>query len=517
MKEMKRAILLLLTAGLAACSSNDDDDDSIANQNRTLTFTSFVFETGNNPGLEFDYTCPIADGRISVVFPYMDDGAALIPSFSGNFDKVFVNGEQQMSGFTAQDFNHIVEYKLVAEDGSYRIFEVAITVAGGIPIVHLDTGDKSISTRSRYIDCNVRICNSPEYGVLEAVGGIRGRGNATWLNYPKKPYRIKLGEKVSVLGMPANKDWVLLPDYCDKSLMRSSYMFAMSELAGLPYTIRSRHVEVTLNGDYIGTYLLTEHVEEAKSRVKLSSDGFLFEADNYWYEEPLYFKTARAGINYTFKYPDADDGEIKKGDDNYNYITGFIKEFEDALFSSNFTDASTGYRKYIEAESFAKWYLVQEILGNLEPNPYYVLETRGAKLQMYPVWDAEWSLGLAARGDDFYGWALPPKTSPVKGFFWNGKQYFDRLLKDPYFVLILQSEWEKIKIGLPQLQQDMVELAATLTFTQARNFRRWPILRVHVGVGLIALGSWNAEVEYIADFFSKRTTWIDGQIQALSK
>lgn len=513
---MKKYLFPILAALVLASCSVPDEGEGAENINPNLDFSSFVFEAANNPGLEFDYSCPVIDGTIEIHFPYADDSSSLVASFEGNFHKAFVDGREQVSGVTAQDFNREVKYELTDEQGRKRVITARITVASGLPLVHIDTGGKPVTTRSAYVKGTVRIGNTPSIGVCKGPAGIRGRGNATWLNYPKKPYRIKFDEKKSVFGFPANKDWVLLPDYCDKSLMRSSYMFAMSELAGLPYTIRSRHVEVILNGDYLGTYLLTDHVEEAKDRVRVSSDGFLIEADNYWYEEPLHFMTAREGINYTFKYPDADDGEIKKNDDNYKYITAFMRDFEDALYSAGFADPSTGYRKYIDEYSFARWYLVQEVTGNLEPNPYYVLRTRGAKLEMYPAWDAEWSLGLAARGDDFYGWALPPKKSPVELLIWNKKQYFGRLLKDPYFVTVVQSEWEEIKRGYPAFREEMARIAETLAYSQAKNFKRWPILNTYVGVGLVKFGNWEAEVEYIRDFLDARVAWLDGQIKGFT-
>ena len=269
---------------------------------------------------------------------------------------------------------------------------------------------------------------------------------------------------------------------------------------------------MVLDGYSIGTYLLTEHIHDAEKRIEIAPDGFIIEADNYWYDEPLYFKTAREGINYTFKYPDAGDGAIKSGDDNFKYITAYMKDFEDALYSSGFANPESGYRKYIDAESFARWYIVQEAAGNLEPNPYYVIRTRGERVQMYPIWDAEWSLGLAARGDDFYGWAMPPALSPVDVRIWNSRNYFQRLLQDPWFAGVVKTEWAKMKPGLPALQERMSALAATLTHTQLRNFDRWPILGLHVGVGLVAFDSWQEEVAYVADFFTRRVEWFDGEV-----
>lgn len=466
---------LFATALLTACYNNGDAEEQGpgSNDNPELCFTSFVFRHAANPGLEFDYVCPVGDGVIDVHFPYTEDSSSLVASFEGNFDKALVGGEEQVPGVSVQDFNRVVRYELVGGDGTRRTVDVKIRVAAALPQVWIDTGGKGINSKENYVKSSVRITNSPEHGVYEGTCGIKGRGNATW-GYAKKPYKVKLDLKAPVLGMPANRDWVLLAEYGDKSLLRNKYLFTVSELAGLPYTVRSCHVELMLNGTSMGTYLLTEQVEEAKDRVKISDDGFLFEADNYWYEEPLYFKTA-SGSHFTFKYPDPDD-EIRKNDDNYNYITGFMDAFEKALYSDDFKDSQKGYRKYIDAECFARWYLVQELTGNIDTNPYYVLSARGAKLQMYPVWDAEWSLGLANEGDDYYGWALPPAKPVVEKLYWRNKQYFGRLIDDPYFAGVVKAEWTKLKAELPELQARMETAAETLAYAQSRNFVRWPVL-----------------------------------------
>lgn len=121
---------------------------------------------------------------------------------------------------------------------------------------------------------------------LQAFGNARGRGNYTWDGYPKKPYKIKFDEKQAVCGFPANKDWVLLSDYCDKSLLRTACMCDISEALQIDYPVRYRHVHLYLNGEYKGVYLLTDQIERKKHRVDIADDGFLFENDNYAWAVP---------------------------------------------------------------------------------------------------------------------------------------------------------------------------------------------------------------------------------------
>ena len=162
---------------------------------------------------------------------------------------------------------------------------------------------------------------------------IRGRGNATW-TYPKKPYKLKLDSKANLLGMGEDKDWVLLANYCDKTLMRAGIAFKLSKLMNFPWTVKDRFVEVVINGEYLGNYQLVEGIKQASHRVDIPKDGFLFERDGYYLEEPRYFVTSR-NYGYSFKNPDPEDNLT---DAQWNYIKNRMDEFEAVLASDNFKD-----------------------------------------------------------------------------------------------------------------------------------------------------------------------------------
>ena len=383
-----------------------------------------------------------------------------------------------------------------------------------VPVISIDVKDgQGIESKDEYVKVNVTIQETEDI-FYSATGRAKGRGNATW-GYEKKPYKIKLDDKLGVLGFAANKEWVLLAEYCDKSLMRTAYMCELARTVGLPYPIRYRHVSLYLNGEYMGIYVLTDQVEKKENRVDIEDDGFLFENDNYFWDEPLNFMTDLREYWYTFKYPDAEDGEIVHGDKNFRFITGFMNDFEAALYGEQFKDPSVGYRKYIDVESFAKWFLVQELIANLEPNMYYVLPSRDSKLQIGPVWDAEWSLGLAHREDEYAGWASLPTQPDRYKQIWSKWKYFGRLFEDPYFVSVVRSEWSALKAELPAFQAKMQSVAASISQAQTANFDRWQTLGWHVSVGLICEGAWEKEVDYVETFFADRITWLDAFLAGL--
>lgn len=384
-----------------------------------------------------------------------------------------------------------------------------------VPEIRIYTEEgRDVESKDEYLDMNLFVKGEREYA-LSASGRIKGRGNATW-GYEKKPYKIKFDEKQPLLGYPANKEWVLLAEYCDKSLMRTAYMCELAKTVGMPYPINCHHVELYLNDEYLGIYVLTDQVEKKKNRVDIEDDGFLFENDNYFWEEPLNFMTQHRQYWYTFKYPDPEDGEIAAGDDSFNFITAFMNDFEAALYGDNFKDQVNGYRKYIDVETFAKWFLVMELTANLEPNMYYVLPSRDAKLQIAPTWDAEWSMGLAYREDEYAGWAGLPTQPDRYQQIWSRWKYFGRLFEDPYFVDIVRKEWEALYPQISVFKEKMALVATNISDEQVRNFERWGILDWPVSVGLVYFGSWEKEVEYVDGFFSDRIEWLGYFLTTLS-
>ena len=387
-------------------------------------------------------------------------------------------------------------------------------LANGVPVVEVMVADNApVESKEVWTNCNVRI-GEDYYDTVVSDGKIRGRGNATWKDYPKKPYRIKFSTKQSPFGYPENKDWVLLAEFNDKSFLRLPYMCEVSRAAGAQYTINYHHVNLYLNGEYQGLYILTDQVKTGKDRVNVEDDGFLIEEDKYYNQELLWFSTAN-GFNFSFKYPDADDGEIVSGDDNYTFITNFFSDLETAL--SDITINPTEVSSRLDYSSFAKWYLIQELTGNWEPNRFYVLESKSSKLKMFPAWDSEWSMGLARNDnpDNSDGWFFPPTLPDNDAVIWRTRQYYPWLFKDPAFINALKSEWSLMKPNLLTVSEKISDVESEIEQAQKDNFVKWQTLDKCYGAALIALGSWEAEVDYVNSFFANRINWMDNYINNL--
>ena len=155
----------------------------------------------------------------------------------------------------------------------YRALEAQCESERAIPRVDVNTNGVEILSKEDYVDCKVSVSGTE---ISEYTAGIRGRGNTTWKYYPKKPYRIKFEEKVSVFGETKNKSWVLLALYNDFSIVKDRLAFTMADALGTDVFVPSyNYVELYINGEYNGLYLMTDQVDENKGRAGVKDDDVL--------------------------------------------------------------------------------------------------------------------------------------------------------------------------------------------------------------------------------------------------
>lgn len=369
----------------------------------------------------------------------------------------------------------------------------------GIPVVYINTENQApVDSKETYVGAMMTIKDKGKV-LSEHKLKLKGRGNATW-TYPKKPYKLKLDEKASVLGMKEEKDWVLLANYCDKSLLRTGIAFTASRLMNFPWTVDDRFVELVLNGEYMGNYQLVESIEQGSNKVDIPASGYLYELDGYYKQEPNYFVTSR-GLGYSFKNPDPEKDLTTL---QWEYIKNYMDEFETVLYSSSFNDPTTGYFQYIDVQSFVRWFIFQNILANMDTNPYLIKADMGdSKVQTGPVWDFEWSVGI--------GWYDGARPRPANYYVWNSNLYYDRLLQDPTFKKEVKEMWQNISITEDILKY-IDDTKKLLEKSQELNFRRWDIMNERVSVGGVPMGSYDKEVECDRQFFINHMNWLNEEI-----
>lgn len=502
---MKLAVLSLCCVLL--CLTSCDNATDIEPGNYELMLSSFSFLRDNNPSLREDVDCVICGDSICAYIPDLDSTDSLIATFSGNYQSVKVGGVFQESGASYNNFNDSLKYCIEDRNGNQKIYRLLIKGGTGLPRIDIVTeGSQGIVSKD-YVNAQVFINNTPEYGVINTSCKVRGRGNSTWGNYPKKPYMIKFNSKQSVFGFPENKKWVLLADYLDRSLMRTAYMCEVSKAVGVEWTINYQHVDLFVNGDYRGTYLLTDHVEKGKNRVNIDKDGFLIENDYYYYMEPLSFTSSMYNCNYSFKYPDADDMEIVKDDDNYIFILNYINAFEEALVKIEEDAYDDSYMNYIDIESFCKWYICANLIAMEDPNLFYVMHSKKDRLHMMPMWDAEYSLGTWSNT-----WPDKRPEPLVESQIWT-QPYFPTLLKSPIFVDALQKHWRESKNNIAQVEKNVALKSKLIENAALKNISKWKEPDVtHL---YVYFDTWEEELEYVNSFFEERVRWFDRFVNSL--
>ncbi|WP_083585428.1 CotH kinase family protein [Fibrobacter sp. UWT2] len=282
-----------------------------------------------------------------------------------------------------------------AQSSSSTIVEAIPLPNNGIPYLRITMADTSSMDSVIYSPCTIEIAGNELYEDLSAASAkIRLRGNSTRLWYDKKPYRIKFDAKTSVLGLDANKDWVLLANYRDQSKFMNAIAFDMARYMGnFAFVNANRFVEVEINGDYKGVYQLTEQIEQAKARVNIGTEGILLSLDQDDGPElspnaTNNFYSKIYGMPVAVKYPkNVTTEEIE------NIAIDFAK-LEQAIANNDYDSV----QNLLDVESFIDFILLQEITRNVEleaPRSMYLYKDNSGKYHMGPVWDFDGGFGYS--------------------------------------------------------------------------------------------------------------------------
>lgn len=394
-------------------------------------------------------------------------------------------------------------------------------VAESLPLLSITTNSGAeITSKEDYAPAQYRLTS--ETGQLLQNGNldIRGRGNSTW-EMPKKPYRLRLASSTPTLGMPANRHWVLLANYSDKTLIRNDVAFELSRRVGMEYTPRSRYVELQLNGTDRGIYQLTEHIRIDPNRVNipelkigdtspdLITGGYLIEIDfrrgeDYCYESP------RTGIIFCLSNPET---LLEPGWENQRaYIEGYLAQTEDAIFSDRFTDPAVGYAAYLDVDSMINFYLIAEWLKNVDSNlgsSVYLHKKRNGKLTFGPIWDFDLSIGNVDFKD-----ADGLDAGATDGWYVRSASWFARLFQDPAFETKVKAKWNQLKASgvLEDMFTYIDQQSRLLSKVQVNNFTIWEILGIYVWPNRVVTGSYEGEVAAMKTWLRERTNWMDTQL-----
>jgi subtilisin-like proprotein convertase family protein len=372
--------------------------------------------------------------------------------------------------------------------------------------------------------------------------GIELRGSSSQM-FPKKPYGFELWDlnansiDAPLLGMPTESDWILNPSYNDKTLLRNPLAFRLGEAMGM-YGPRGEHVEVILNGEYVGVYYLCEKIKRDAGRVDIAkleyadtlgddlTGGYILKVDKrtgssdiYW--NSLYSPPFAPPGNFpeiVLHYPNEDDIHPKQLD----YIHAFVDSFERALHGPGFADPANGFRRFADARSMADYLLLTEFTRAVDGYRissffYKDKNSNGGKLKMGPPWDYDIAFGNGDYCDGWQpaGWAYDFNQVCGQGggflvpFWWN------RVLQDTAFVQELRCRWEDHKVAALDTNRIFawIDSAAThLDESQQRNFTIYPILGTYVWPNYYIAADFAGEIANLKWFIGARYRWMDANL-----
>jgi hypothetical protein len=387
---------------------------------------------------------------------------------------------------------------------------LAIATKGGAPIVSKDI----------YVDATYTLTNPMVSGEPIVLNGkIRGRGNVTW-GQPKNPYKVQFANDANyanipdLLGMKKNRNWALLADWFDKSLMRNKFAFALSNSAlfndGLKWNPTGQHIEVYLNNDYVGVYLMTEDIRIDPARLNIKKmgkadvdGGYIVEADGLL----DCYKDDRINLQHHTPYGgllciDTPDEESITPQQQA-YIKSLVDGAEADLYGPK-------TMRTLNVKSFADWYLLSELLMNGDQR-FFSLDLFYSSVRMWK------DTGAVASPDDRLlnlgpVWDFDLSTHLPSNVCWISKApWLARMFEDPGFLSMTLARWQQKRVGLQQFVDVSLDTyARRLDQAQQRNFIRWPILGVRLDWGNpYSMPTYEEQVAFLKTWLKNRIEFLD--------
>jgi hypothetical protein len=353
---------------------------------------------------------------------------------------------------------------------------------------------------------------------------IERRGH-TSQTFAKKSYSFNLYEEndrkipKSLLSLPASKKWVLYGPYADKSLIRNALTYSLYTQMG-NYAPRTQFIELVINDNYRGIYLLTEKIQIGPNHLaiqKLTTDstlskgGYLLEIDrNNWKSDfPPDNDTSAIPVSYDVYDP-------KKITPNQEKI---IKEQYNS-FEQHLYEKDSMYN-YLDLQSFIDYLIITEVSKNIDG---YRLSTflynedinnSIPKFHIGPIWDYNFSFGLTDYHEGFNPEGYVYNLDNYVPFWWN------ILLQDSIFSVQLSNryfELRKTVLSNHNINSAIDSLSASCKSSSALNFKKWDVLNSTEFWPNYYLGkSYNDEINYLKTWINKRLQFLDADILAKDK
>ncbi len=409
--------------------------------------------------------------------------------------------------------------------------------SSNLPIVIIDTHGQEINDYNRIV-ADMGIIFNPDgqrNNVTDFKNNYNGKIAIEWrgsssMGFPKKQYALETQDaagknlNVSLLGMPAENDWILNAPYYDRTMLRNVLIYNISNDLGM-YASRTQYCELILNGDYRGVYILLEKIKRDQNRVNVSTlnsdeisgddltGGYIIKIDKLDGENVDGWHSP-GNIYYQYHYPKPDEivNEQKR------YIQKYIANFEDVMNSDDWDDPLNGYPAIVDMNSFVDYFILNEFSRNIDAYRlstflYKDKDSIDRKMFAGPPWDYNLSLGDAFYGDDaniFEGWEFNhdqrmPNDSPKIPFWWI------KIFHNHIFARLAADRWFSLRNSIlhkDSLYQRIDDLAEYISEARIRNSARWSYMGGET--------AYMSEIERLKTWINHRLDWIDSNITTLS-
>ena len=425
------------------------------------------------------------------------------------------------------------------------------------------------------VDKNGTIIDAPQ-----TLSQIKGRGNSSWeascRYFGKYAYNIKLDKKADILNMGAvkAKSFCLLANNMDESLLRNAETYQAAAMAGLGYVPHYEVADVYNNGEYLGSYLITEKVDVGKSKLvqgetvedyhnDQNATGNLRTGNYYFNERAFTFEYVDTGmidegVDFTkksyllefdlkkratkehcwFQTPQGQYISIKSPEDlneeEMLFIIGKWINAENAVYNGNFTDMD----ELMDLSSFADVYLIQEFTKNLDSGAtsyyvYYDGTQDYPKWQAMPIWDYDWALGgwggvkpisssdaeASNRPSDTTGWFARYKCLTISDNEYFGKNLQAKLCENTTFWdnYVLKAWNSHIYSALSEVfTQKIYDDYNSHSKSFAMNETRYGFISRHLieSWGSVVTGSTPEQAyNYLRHWGNERLSWMHQRLQ----
>lgn len=445
--------------------------------------------------------------------------------------------------------------KIIEETELASVF--ITTDSGNLDAVHADKDYKEAG----YIQIIGADGLSVEYdGDLEY---IKGRGNSTW-KMEKKPYNLKLDKKANLFGMGKSKKWSLIANHSDTSLMRNSIIYSVAGQV-LEYTPKYTPVDVYINNEYMGSYILTTRVEADDNRVEIEDlDGAnedanpdldfddldrggvygtysgLLQGTQKWVEIPENPENITGGYLMEMEIADRYPGEISgfvtdngqpmifknpeyATEAEIKYISSFYQKFENAVMSADgYNDDGVYYTDLCDVETFQLFYAINEWASNMDcglTSTYLYKPENDDKLYAGPVWDFDIAFGN--NGGNRYGCDY---TNPEEFTVCFGRQYkntvfksqdidakptlFNALCQKQDFVTGVKNVWDNQLAPVVNFANEVMisQYYSKIEGSAVANAIRWNIYGTTDVAKIKA--EFKSDVDYVRNYTTARATFL---------